>query len=58
MVCNNIGVNDLGHLTFNGFDTVELAQQYGIDVETVRAAINVEMIKDQIITGSSTPMTP
>ena len=29
IVCNNIGVNDLGHLTFNGFDTVELAQQYG-----------------------------
>ncbi|MBE6970029.1 MAG: trigger factor [Ruminococcaceae bacterium] len=27
----------------------ELAQQYGIDVDTVRAAINVEMIKDQIV---------
>ena len=29
MVCNNIGVNDLGHLTFAGQDTVTLAQQYG-----------------------------
>ena len=29
MVCNNIGVNDLGHLTFAGQDTVALAQQYG-----------------------------
>ena len=29
MVCNNIGVNDLGHLTFANQDTVELAKQYG-----------------------------
>ena len=29
MICNNIGVNDLGHLTFGGQDTVQLAQQYG-----------------------------
>ena len=29
MVCNNIGVNELGHLTFAGQDTVQLAQQYG-----------------------------
>ena len=29
MVCNNIGVNDLGHLTFAGQDTVDLAKQYG-----------------------------
>ena len=29
MVCNNIGVNDLGHLTFAQQDTVTLAQQYG-----------------------------
>ena len=29
MVCENIGVNDLGHLTFAGQDTVTLAQQYG-----------------------------
>ena len=30
MVCNNIGVNELGHLTFAGQDTVQLAQQYGL----------------------------
>ena len=28
MVCENIGVNDLGHLTFAGQDTVNLAKQY------------------------------
>lgn len=29
MICKNIDVNEKGHLTFNGFDTVELAQKYG-----------------------------
>ena len=29
MVCENIGVNDLGHLTFAKQDTVDLAKQYG-----------------------------
>ena len=29
MVCENIGINGLGHLTFAGQDTVTLAQQYG-----------------------------
>jgi len=29
MICENIGLNDLGHLTFAGFDTVELAGKYG-----------------------------
>ncbi len=29
MICENIGVNDAGHLTFGGQDTVELARQYG-----------------------------
>ena len=29
MVCNNIGVNEAGHLTFAGQDTVALAAQYG-----------------------------
>lgn len=29
MICNNISVNEKGHLTFAGFDTVELAQKYG-----------------------------
>ena len=29
MVCNNIGLNDLGHLTFAKQDTAELAKQYG-----------------------------
>ena len=29
MICDNISVNEKGHLTFAGFDTVELAQKYG-----------------------------
>ena len=29
MICNNLSVNEKGHLTFAGFDTVELAQKYG-----------------------------
>ena len=29
MICENIGVNDAGHLTFAGQDTIALAQQYG-----------------------------
>ena len=28
MLCNNIGVNDAGHLTFSGLDTVALANKY------------------------------
>lgn len=29
MICNNISVNEKGHLTFAGHDTVELAEKYG-----------------------------
>ncbi len=29
MICENIGVNERGHLTFAGLDTVVLAQKYG-----------------------------
>ncbi|MBQ9946190.1 MAG: diaminopimelate decarboxylase [Clostridia bacterium] len=29
MICENLGVNSLGHLTFGGMDTVELAEKYG-----------------------------
>ena len=29
MICNNISVNEKGHLTFSGYDTVELAEKYG-----------------------------
>lgn len=29
MICNNIGINAKGHLTFAGQDTTELAAQYG-----------------------------
>lgn len=29
MICDNISVNEKGHLTFAGFDTVELAEKYG-----------------------------
>ena len=29
MICDNISVNEKGHLTFAGYDTVELAEKYG-----------------------------
>ena len=29
MICNNIGVNEKGHLTFAGMDVCELAKKYG-----------------------------
>lgn len=29
MICENLGVNALGHLTIQGVDTVELAEKYG-----------------------------
>ncbi len=29
MICDNIGINNLNHLTFAGQDTVRLAEQYG-----------------------------
>jgi len=29
MICDNISVNEKGHLTFAGLDTVELAEKYG-----------------------------
>lgn len=29
MICDNISVNEEGHLTFAGYDTVELAEKYG-----------------------------
>jgi len=40
-VCNNIGINEKGHLSFAGQDTVELAQKYGtplylMDEERIR----------------------
>lgn len=41
MICNNLGINNKGHLTFAGQDTTELAEKYGtplylIDEEKVR----------------------
>ena len=59
MVCNNIGVNDLGHLTFNSFDTVELAQQYGtpayfMDEDRIRynCRLYMDAMKDSLGEGS------
>ena len=28
MICNNLSVNEKGHLAFAGHDTVELAEKY------------------------------
>ncbi|MDO4378604.1 MAG: diaminopimelate decarboxylase [Erysipelotrichia bacterium] len=29
MICDNLDINELGHLTFSGFDTVDLVKKYG-----------------------------
>ena len=29
MICDNLGINEAGHLTFAGVDTVSLAEKYG-----------------------------
>lgn len=29
MICDNVSINENGHLTFAGYDTVDLAQKYG-----------------------------
>lgn len=29
MICDNLSINEKGHLTFAGFDTVDLAEKYG-----------------------------
>lgn len=41
MICRNLSVNEAGHLTFAGYDTVELAKKYGtplylMDEERIR----------------------
>ena len=41
MICDNIGKNEQGHLTFAGRDTVALAEKYGtplylMDEEKIR----------------------
>ena len=43
MICDNLGINEKGHLTFAGRDTVELAEKYGtpayiMDEEKIRVA--------------------
>lgn len=53
MICNNLGINNKGHLTFAGQDTLELAEKYGtplylIDEEKVREKMRtyVKAMKD------------
>ena len=59
MVCNNIGVNEAGHLTFAGQDTTELAKQYGtpaylMDEDRIRHNCRVYMdaMKEALGEGS------
>ena len=42
MLYKNLAINEAGHLTFVGFDTTQLAKQYGtplmlVDEETIRS---------------------
>ena len=41
-VSNNLAVNEKGHLTFGGLDTVDLAVQYG----TPLYLIDEDMVRD------------
>ena len=43
-VSENLNVNDNGHLTIGGIDTVELAQQYG----TPLYVIDEQVIRDNL----------
>lgn len=59
MVCENIGVNDLGHLTFAGQDVTVLAKQYGtpaylMDEDRIRYNCRVYMdaMRDALGEGS------
>lgn len=46
MICDNVSINENGHLTFAGRDTVELAQKYGtplylMDEEKIRERMRI-----------------
>lgn len=46
MICNNLGINGKGHLTFAGQNTIELAEKYGtplylLDEQKVREKMNI-----------------
>lgn len=46
MICDNLSVNEKGHLTFAGYDTVELAEKYGtplylMDEEKIREKVRI-----------------
>ena len=48
MICDNIAVNAAGHLTFAGYDTVELAEKYGTPLllmDEARIRQNVRIYK-------------
>lgn len=50
MICNNVSVNEKGHLTFAGFDTVELAEKYG----TPLYLMDENLIRERVRTYKNT----
>ena len=59
MIYPNLSVNDAGHLVFAGFDTAELAQQYGtalmlLDEQAIRARCQtyLKAMADHLPAGS------
>ena len=59
MVCNNIGINEAGHLTFAGQDTTALAKQYGtpaylMDEDRIRynCRLYLDAMKESLGEGS------
>ena len=42
MICDNLTVSPSGHLLFAGQDTVELAKQYGVELDPRQLAVRSE----------------
>ncbi len=62
MICNNLGVNEKGHLTFAGHDTVELAEKYQtpayiMDEEKIREKCRIyKKAMSEYFGGESMPL--
>ncbi len=62
MICDNLSINEKGHLTFAGRDTVELAKKYGtpvyvMDEEKIREKCRIyKTAMSEFFGGSSLPL--
>ena len=62
MICDNLNINEKGHLTFAGRDTVELAKKYGtpvyvMDEEKIREKCRIyKAAMSEFFGGGSLPL--